>query len=80
MRLLDPFVALAAAAAITNRVKLGTGVCLIPYRDTIVLAKEVASLDVISSGRVLFGIGAGSHGDEAKGTRHRSRRAVEPRG
>jgi alkanesulfonate monooxygenase SsuD/methylene tetrahydromethanopterin reductase-like flavin-dependent oxidoreductase (luciferase family) len=55
----DPFVGLAAAAAVTTRIKLGTGLCLVIERDPIVLAKEVASLDYLSRGRVLFGIGGG---------------------
>src|SRR5262249_5012642 len=60
----DPFVAFGAAAAATKSLKLGTGVCLVIERDPIVLAKEVASLDMISGGRVLFGIGAGWNGEE----------------
>jgi probable F420-dependent oxidoreductase len=60
----DPFVALAACAAATTRLKLGTGICLVIERDPIVLAKEVASLDVISNGRFLFGIGAGWNAEE----------------
>ena len=56
---LDPFVALAAVAAVTTRLKLGTGICLVIQRDPILLAKEVASLDVLSDGRFLFGVGAG---------------------
>src|SRR5580692_7618516 len=55
----DPFVALGAAAAVTKKLKLGTGVCLVIERDPIVLAKEVASLDLISRGRVILGLGAG---------------------
>ena len=55
----DPFVALSAAAAVTERITLATGICLVPQRDPITLAKEVASLDLISNGRVLLGIGAG---------------------
>ena len=55
----DPFVALAAAAAVTTKIKLGTGVCLVIERDPIVLAKEVATLDLESKGRVILGIGAG---------------------
>ncbi len=69
----DPFVALGAAAAATKSLKLGTGVCLVIERDPITLAKEVASLDMISGGRVLFGIGAGwnveemeNHGAQAR--------------
>ena len=53
----DLFVALTAAAAVTKRIKLGTGICLVIERDPILMAKEVASLDVISGGRVVLGIG-----------------------
>jgi probable F420-dependent oxidoreductase len=60
----DPFVALGAAAAVTKKLKLGTGVCLVIERDPIVLAKEVASLDMISGGRVVFGIGGGWNVEE----------------
>ena len=60
----DPFLALTAAAAVTKRIKLGTGVCLVIERDPIVLAKEVASLDVISNGRVILGIGGGWNAEE----------------
>jgi probable F420-dependent oxidoreductase len=55
----DLFVALTAAAAATERVKIGAGICLVIERDPIVTAKEVASVDVISGGRLIFGIGAG---------------------
>ncbi|HYB44560.1 MAG TPA: LLM class F420-dependent oxidoreductase [Candidatus Methylomirabilis sp.] len=61
---LDPFVALGAAAAVTRRIKLGTGICLVIERDPITLAKEVASLDLLSRGRVLFGIGGGWNAEE----------------
>ena len=61
---LDPFVALSAAAAVTTRIKLGFGICLVIERDTITLAKEVASLDWVSRGRVLFGIGGGWNAEE----------------
>ncbi|MDE2639052.1 MAG: LLM class F420-dependent oxidoreductase [Chloroflexota bacterium] len=60
----DPFVALGAIAATTERLKLGTGICLIPERDPILLANVVASLDLISNGRVLLGIGAGWNAEE----------------
>lgn len=60
----DPFVALAACAAVTERIKLGTGICLVIERDPIVLAKEIASLDLISNGRVVLGIGAGWNVEE----------------
>ncbi len=56
---LDPFVGLAAVAAVTDRLLLGTGICLVIERDPIQLAKEVASLDLLSGGRFLFGIGGG---------------------
>ncbi len=76
-RTLDPFVALAAAAAVTSRLKIGTGVCLVAQRDPIVLAKEVASLDLVSGGRVVFGIGVGWNVDEMEthGVAFRTRRA-----
>jgi probable F420-dependent oxidoreductase len=61
---LDPFVALSAVAAVTERIKLGTGICLVIERDPITLAKEVASLDLLSNGRVLFGIGGGWNREE----------------
>lgn len=65
-RILDPFVALGAAAAATSTIKLGTGICLVVERDPIVLAKEVASLDLVSNGRVLFGVGAGWNLEELR--------------
>ncbi|PON18826.1 LLM class F420-dependent oxidoreductase [Candidatus Entotheonella serta] len=61
---LDPFVALVAVASATERLLLGTGICLVIERDPITLAKEVASLDFISNGRVLFGIGGGWNREE----------------
>ncbi len=60
----DPFVALMAAAAATRRLKLGTGICLVVERDPIITAKEVASLDRLSGGRLLFGIGGGWNAEE----------------
>src|SRR5438552_4566201 len=54
---LDPFVALGAVAGATSRIKLGTGICLVIERDPITLAKEIATLDFISGGRFLFGVG-----------------------
>lgn len=60
----DPFVGLMAAAGATKTIQLGTGVCLITERDPIVTAKEVASLDRLSNGRFLFGIGAGWNAEE----------------
>ena len=61
---MDPFVTLSVAAAVTKRLKLGTGVCLTIQRDTIQTAKLVASLDQVSNGRFLFGIGGGWNEEE----------------
>ncbi|MGA7050391.1 MAG: LLM class F420-dependent oxidoreductase [Mycobacterium sp.] len=58
-RTLDPFVALTAAAVATQTLDLGTGIALIPQRDPILTAKEVASLDLVSGGRFRFGVGVG---------------------
>ena len=55
----DPFVALGRASAVTTTLKLATGICLVPERNPLLLAKEVATLDLYSGGRFLFGIGAG---------------------
>jgi probable F420-dependent oxidoreductase len=63
-RTLDPFVALSAAAAVTERVRVGTGICLVAQRDPIVTAKAVATLDHLSGGRFVFGIGFGWNEDE----------------
>src|SRR6202030_3190112 len=63
---MDPFVTLSAAAAVTKRLKLGTGVCLVIQRDTIQTAKLVASLDQVSNGRFLFGIGCGWNAEETE--------------
>ncbi len=60
----DQFLALTAAAAVTKTIKLGTGVCLVVQRDPIYTAKEVATLDRISNGRFLFGIGGGWNAEE----------------
>lgn len=75
---LDPFVALGAVAAVTQQLKLGTGICLVIERDPIALAKEVASLDYLSGGRVLFGIGGGWNREEMEhhGTNPASRWTV----
>ena len=56
---MDPFVSLSSVAAVTKTIKVGTGVCLVIQRDTIQTAKLVASLDQVSKGRFLFGIGGG---------------------
>lgn len=61
---IDPFVGLATAAMTTKKLKLATGVCLIIQRDPIQLAKEVATLDYLSGGRFIFGIGAGWNREE----------------
>ncbi len=60
----DPFVALTAAASATERLRVGTGICLVVERDPITTAKEVASLDRLSGGRFLFGVGAGWNREE----------------
>ena len=60
----DPFIALTAAAMVTKSIKLGTGICLVMERDPITLAKEVASLDMISGGRVILGVGGGWNEEE----------------
>jgi probable F420-dependent oxidoreductase len=60
----DPFVALTMAAAATERLRVGTGICLVAQRDPIVTAKSVASLDHLSGGRFVFGIGFGWNADE----------------
>lgn len=74
----DPFVALAVAGAATERINLGTGICLVAQHDPIVLAKVVASLDVLSEGRFVFGVGFGWNEDEMEhhGVDPRYRRSV----
>lgn len=71
----DLFVALAAAAAVTRRLKVCSGICLLVERDPITTAKEVASLDVLSNGRVMFGIGGGWNAEEMEnhGTEFKTR-------
>ncbi len=61
---MDPFVMLTAAAAVTKKLKVGTGVCLVDQRDPIQTAKQVASIDQLSGGRFLFGVGNGWNEDE----------------
>ena len=75
---LDPFVGLAAAAAVTERLRIGTGICLVAQHDPIVLAKEIATLDLVSNGRFMFGIGVGWNTDEMEqhGVDPKRRRAV----
>jgi probable F420-dependent oxidoreductase len=77
-RAFDPFVAMAMAAAATERLRVGTGICLVAQRDPIVTAKAVASLDHLSGGRFVFGVGFGWNADETEdhGVEMRSRRAV----
>src|ERR1700757_1640340 len=61
---MDPFVVLSAAAVVTKALKLGTGVCLVVQRDPIQTAKLVASIDQVSGGRFLFGVGGGWNREE----------------
>ena len=61
---MDPFVTLTAAAAVTTRLRVATGICLVVQRDPIQTAKAVASLDQVSGGRFLFGVGAGWNAEE----------------
>ena len=72
---MDPFVSLTAAAVATTKLKVGTGICLVAQRDPIQTAKLVASIDQVSNGRFLFGIGNGWNQDEMEnhGTDFRSR-------
>ena len=65
-RIHDPFVALMAAGAATERIKLGTGVCLVVERDPIATAKAAASVDRLTGGRLLFGVGAGWNEEEMR--------------
>jgi probable F420-dependent oxidoreductase len=62
----DPFVAMTAAAVVTERLVVGTGICLVTQHDPIILAKQVASLDHLSNGRLIFGIGYGWNEDEMR--------------
>ncbi len=64
LRSLDPYVALAAAAAVTSRIRLGTGIGLVAQHDTITFAKELATLDLLSQGRLVLGIGFGWNREE----------------
>src|SRR5262250_266125 len=81
---MDPFVTLTAAALATKSLKVGTGVCLVAQRDPIQTAKLVASIDQVSGGRFVFGVGNGGNRDEMEthgtdyGTRHkRARENIE---
>jgi len=77
-RTLDPFVTLAAAAAVTSTIELVTGIALLIQRDPIITAKEAASIDLISNGRFVFGVGAGWNLEEMRnhGTDPRTRGAL----
>src|SRR5207244_6843277 len=78
---MDPFVSLTAAAVATTKLKVGTGVCLVQQRDPIQTAKLVASLDQVSNGRLLFGVGGGWNQDEMEdhGTMFESRFKLDAR-
>jgi probable F420-dependent oxidoreductase len=77
-RTLDPFVTLAAAAAVTSKIELFTGIALLIQRDPIITAKEAASIDLISGGRFVFGVGAGWNIEELRdhGTDPKTRGAL----
>jgi probable F420-dependent oxidoreductase len=77
-RTLDPYVALGAAAAVTERIRLGTGIALVAQHDPIALAKALATLDFVSNGRLVFGIGYGWNREEMEnhGIDVRRRRAL----
>ncbi len=77
-RMVDPFVGLATAAAVTGTLRIGTGVCLVAQHDPITLAKQVATLDHLSGGRFVFGVGYGWNREEVAdhGVDPRERRAV----
>ena len=60
----DPYIALAQASGVTSKIKLGTGITLIPERNPLVLAKAVSTLDLFSGGRFILGIGTGWHREE----------------
>lgn len=63
---MDPFVALARASGVTSTLKLGTGITLVPERNPLILAKEIATLDYYSGGRFIFGVGTGWHKEETE--------------
>jgi probable F420-dependent oxidoreductase len=77
-RALDPYIALAAAASVTQRIRLGTGIALVAQHDPITLAKELATLDLLSGGRLVLGIGYGWNHEEMEnhGIDVRRRRAL----
>ena len=74
----DPFIALNTAASVTEKLKVGTGIALVPQRDPIITAKMVSSLDQVSRGRFLFGVGNGWNQDEIEnhGTAFASRHST----
>jgi probable F420-dependent oxidoreductase len=76
-RTLDPYVALAAAAAVTSRIRLGTGIALVAQHDPIALAKQVATLDLLSRGRLVLGVGFGWNAEEMEDHRIDVRRRRE---
>jgi probable F420-dependent oxidoreductase len=65
-RIHDPFVSLASMISSTERIRIGTAICLVVERDPIITAKEVASIDLLSGGRMLFGVGAGWNLEEMR--------------
>ena len=77
-RTLDPFIALTTVAAVTENLRLGTGIALVIQRDPIILAKELASLDLVSGGRAVLGVGAGWNREEMRnhGTEPKTRMAL----
>ena len=78
---LDPFAALTVAAAVTSRIRLATGICLVPEHNPLILAKQVASLDRLSRGRFALGVGVGWSAEEFRALgvpfEHRARRTRE---
>jgi alkanesulfonate monooxygenase SsuD/methylene tetrahydromethanopterin reductase-like flavin-dependent oxidoreductase (luciferase family) len=79
-RMLDPLVALSFLAAVTERILLGTGIIILPQRNPLILAKQVASLDVLSHGRLLLGIGVGYLEPEFRAVRRKEWAAGVPGG
>jgi len=77
-RTLDPYVALAAAAAVTSRIRLGTGIALVAQHDPIALAKALATLDLVSGGRLVVGVGFGWNREEMEshGVDYKRRREI----
>jgi probable F420-dependent oxidoreductase len=67
-RWMDPFVGLSLAAGVTTTIKLGTGICLLPEREPLITAKMIATLDIVSGGRVILGVGGGWLKEETEAT------------